>query len=119
MEARLEEKGDVILVHLSGQLTFESADLFRKRCFEYLEGSKVVFNLKSLDFIGSSGIEPFVNAISDFSRTSTNRVKLCSLSTEFKRIFESRALQVNFYEDADQAYTSFFKGAAEGYRFIE
>ena len=119
MEARLEERGDVIFVHLSGHITFEAADLFRKRCFEYLEGNKVVFNLESLDFIGSSGIEPFVNAISKLSLQQASRVKLCSLSTEFKRVFESKTLSAGFYEDTEQAYVSFFKGAAENYQFID
>jgi len=119
MEARLEERGDVIFVHLSGHITFEAADLFRKRCFEYLEGNKVVFNLELLDFIGSSGIEPFVNTITELSGQRQSNVKLCSLSTEFKRVFESKPIIADFYEDTEQAYVAFFKGAAENYQFVE
>lgn len=84
---------------LKGFLDFEIAETFRKNCLENLSGYKVIFNLRELSFVGSSGITPFVEMLSQFSKTNVVRPKFCEMTSEFRRLFLSS--QINEYEIFD------------------
>ncbi len=81
---------------LKGFLDFEVAETFRISCLQNLAGYKVIFNLKELSFVGSSGITPFVEMLSQFSKSNNVRPKFCEMTSEFRRLFLSS--QINEYE---------------------
>lgn len=108
MEAKAEKYDDIVIVNLSGRLDYESADKFCKICLSDIVRSKVVFNLSDLKFIGSNGVLPFVQAISSLSLQTKSGLKLCSVSVEFKKLFESSTIgNLEFYESLESACGSF------------
>jgi anti-anti-sigma factor len=96
LEARIIQAHDITVVKLKGFLDFEIAETFRKNCLENLSGYKVIFNLRELSFVGSSGITPFVEMLSQFSKSNNVRPKFCEMTSEFRRLFLSS--QINDYE---------------------
>lgn len=112
MQAKLEKKEDVTIVHLSGRIDYESADRFKETCIKMLMDQKLIFNLENLSFVGSSGITPFVETMSVLSQQNNGQVKFCRVSIEFKKIFESCPLKYcELYDDVDTARIAFHKPA--------
>ncbi len=110
MQAKLSKKQDVVVVSLSGKVGVENAEPFRKACINDLakRGSKVVFNLSDLNFVGSNGIMPFVKTISEFKQITNSELKFCQVGSEFKKIFAASALaEVEIFESEEQALDSF------------
>lgn len=113
MQAEVAIEQDVVIVRLSGYLDFETAEPFRKVCFNQLMGRKVVFDFRSLGFVGSSGILPFVEIFREFAERNPAGFKLSGMSTEFRQIFSTVPMKpVEIYEDAAQAVNAFIREAA-------
>lgn len=108
MEAKIEKKGEIYIVHLSGRIDYESADVFRKTCLDHLSKEKVIFSLRNLSFVGSSGITPFVETMTTLSFRTEGGLKFSSVGTEFRRVFESSAMRnIEIYEDTESARCSY------------
>jgi anti-sigma B factor antagonist len=108
MEARIRKDGDITVVDLSGRLDFESAEPFRETCHDLLSNSKVVFNLKDLSFVGSSGIGSFVNTLRDFSQNNPMAPRFCYVRTEFQKLFTANNdKDFKIFEDEETAIGSF------------
>lgn len=108
MQAKIKKDGDVTVVELSGKLDFETAEPFRETCQDVLLNNKVVFNLKDLNFVGSSGIGVFVNTLKEFTQKNPVPPKFCNVKSEFRKIFissEDPSFQV--FEDEKTAVKSF------------
>ena len=115
MQAKLEKKEGVTIVHLSGRIDYESADRFRETCLKMLNDQKLVFNLEGLSFVGSSGITPFLQTMNDLSSQNKGQLKFCQVGVEFRKIFESSPLkECEVYEDVQTATVSFAQ-PAEGF----
>ncbi len=108
MEAKVNEKSGVFTVTLSGQLDFESADALRAKCRHHFLNKKVIFDIAHLNFVGSSGITPFLGMLGDLLKSNGNALKVCSAGTEFMRIFEAGGLNgLEVYESESQARLAF------------
>ena len=108
MEAKIQKEGDVTIVHLRGRLDFESSEPFRKTCLQDLTQEKVIFNLNELSFVGSSGVTDFVDTIVSLSEKNDFGVKCYGVSSEFKKIFETRSDKgVEIYDDEMTARKAF------------
>ncbi|MBK9293388.1 MAG: STAS domain-containing protein [Oligoflexia bacterium] len=112
MQAKIKKTGDITVVELSGKLDFETAEPFRDTCYDVLLNNKVVFNLKDLSFVGSTGIGVFVNTLKEFSQKNPVPPKFCNVKSEFKKIFNSEQSEevVNpfqVFEDEKTAIKSF------------
>jgi anti-anti-sigma factor len=108
MDAKVEDLKGVFLVSLSGQLNFESADSLRARCEKVFSQKKVIFNLKNLSFVGSSGITPFLDLLRHLLQANGNGLKVCAVGTEFMRLFEAGQLNgLEVYENESQARLAF------------
>lgn len=108
MEARFEVRGEVLVVELKGRLDFETSEPFRKTCLERLIREKVVFDLKSLNFVGSLGLKDFVDTLDYMAQQSLPGIKFCGVSSEFRRLFDASGLKPHeFYETKDIAIASF------------
>lgn len=108
MRARVQTQGEVTVVDLEGRIDFETSAPFRKVCMESWANRKLVFNLSNLSFVGSHGITDFVQTIEVLSEKSDPTVKICGLSSEFRRIFESRQIKkLEIFDSAELALASF------------
>lgn len=106
MEAKFTQLGEVVLVTLKGRLDYEFTAPFRRTCLEKLVNEKVVFDLRELNFVGSLGLQEFVQTLDEMSRQSPG-IRLCGVSIEFKRLFESNGLgAISFFEESAQAINS-------------
>ena len=95
MEAKVLKKNGITVVNLKGFIDIETAEPFRTACIKSLgsKGSKVVFNLAGLNFVGSNGILPFVETLHDLCDQETVEIKFCSVSSEFQKIFKASPLR--------------------------
>ena len=109
MKARISQNGDVMVVHVSGHIDYETVSPFRETCMTQFRKRKVVFNLENLSFVGSSGITQFVQTLQDLAEASPDGLKVCQASSEFRKVLTSndiRGLQI--FEEQFQAEQSFF-----------
>ena len=109
MEAKVENRDGVYVVSLSGQMDFESADSLKAQCLQALGQKNVIFNLGQLNFVGSSGITPFLELLQEMSRQLGGRFKICSVGIEFMRLFESETSGggIEIYRDVTDAHRSY------------
>lgn len=110
MQAKMEVKEGVTLVYLSGRIDYEAADRFRETCLKVLVDKKLVFNLESLSFVGSSGITPFIETMQDLYFQSQGALKLCSVGVEFRKVIDSSKIKnIEVYDDIETARIAFLK----------
>lgn len=108
MEAQVIQAGDVLLISLKGFMNFETTEHFRKACLSNFMNRPVIFDLKELNFVGSSGLTDFVQVLKEFKNKSNQPTKFCGLSQEFRRLFWATELQnIELYEDVYLAHASF------------
>lgn len=86
MEAKFYQEGEVTVVALSGRLCIEKAPAFRNACLVSLKGKKVVFCMKDLSFVGSTGIQCFFQTIREFNQSHHFNAKISDLNPDFYRI---------------------------------
>lgn len=107
MEARLRKDGDINIIHIFGQLTYEEVDRFTEVCNQLLN-EKVIFNFDGLNFVGSSGITSFFQAVQNLAKRSSIRPKVCCLSLEFKKCIENfQATDFDYYDTEFLALKSY------------
>ncbi len=110
MDAKVENRDGIFVVSLSGQMDFESADSLKVQCLEKFIEKKIIFNLRELSFVGSSGITPFLELLSELSKSNGARFKICAVGSEFMRLFESSPVDgIEIYRDitdAEHAFTA-------------
>lgn len=108
MEAKVNQINGVYTVQLSGQLDFETADALKMNCEKHFIHKKVIFDMRGLSFVGSSGITPFLQTLGFLLRRNGNLLKVCSVSVEFMKVFEAGQLNgLEVYEDEYQARLAF------------
>lgn len=104
MQARIAQEGGVLVVHLSGHIDVETAEPFHHACQSQLMNHKVVFDFSQLNFVGSSGLLPFLETLQDFSNANPSGFKLSGVGSEFKRLFGASPLaSVEIYESHREA----------------
>lgn len=109
MDAKVENRDGVYIVSLSGKMDFVSADALKSQCLKNFIDREVIFNLRELSFVGSSGITPFLELLLELSRSSGPKFKICSVGNEFMRLFESSAVDgIEIYRDVQDAHRSFY-----------
>ena len=70
-----------------------------------LKKKKIVFNLKSLFFVGSTGVGAFSKTL-DFVKQNNN-LKICCASSEFEKLFISEGLDSVLFSSEKEAVSSF------------
>lgn len=108
MEAQVENRDGIYVINLRGKMNFESADSLKNTCLEKFVNQEVIFNLRDLSFVGSSGITPFLELLSELSRKSGSKFKICSVGNEFLRLFEVGSVDgIEIYRDVQDAFRAF------------
>jgi len=110
MEASVIVRGDVRIINLSGVLDIESAQAFQKSIQKHVQHMQgpIIFNLKQLNFVGSTGIKSFMEAISCVCEQRQAGLKMFGVKSEFQRIFSVKFKNtIEFYETENSALASF------------
>ena len=106
MKTQITKNKDVIIVRLQGLADVESVVSLNQTCDQHLLQKKIIFNLADLNFVGSSGIAALTGILKKLSQNS--RLKVCSVGSEFRRIFASSHLEdLEIYETEDKALKEF------------
>ena len=105
MKTNIKQNGSILVVNVRGNLTVNDADRLKAICGDRLKKQKLLFNLKDLSFVGSSGISVFHETLSDLKKR--NVLKMCCVSSEFKRIFDNEAPPFLIYQNEREALLSF------------
>ncbi|MCE3010162.1 MAG: STAS domain-containing protein [Proteobacteria bacterium] len=106
MLSKIQNRGEVTVIHFKGALNLESAQKFKQVCEQYLIGKKIIFNMSDANFVGSTGIQSFLEAVTYLS--SGTGLKIAGPKSEFRRILahlESPQLQI--FETEESALASF------------
>lgn len=108
MQASVSNYGEIAVVEISGVLTIEEAQAFRQVCAKHLLDKKVVFNMRAANFVGSNGIKPFLDIITEISQKGSHGLKVVNPKVEFRRIFFNMELSgLQIHESLDGAVASF------------
>ena len=110
MEAKVYREGEYVVVRLIGHLDYDSTEPLEKTCMQHFNKEKIIFNLQDLSFVGSMGITPFVTTVAELSKKLPQGLKLCGVSSEFKRVFESGGItNIQFFENEEKAKIAFIQ----------
>ncbi len=88
MNANITLEEDILVVTLSGTLDFDKAFEFKRKGFRHFLQNKVVFSLRDLDFVGSTGMSSFVETLVELSEKNPNGLSVCDVGLEYKRLLE-------------------------------
>lgn len=104
MQARMSRESEVVVVQLSGRVDVETAVPFREACLKRLMNERVVFDFRTLSFVGSSGILPFLQTLQEFAARNKSPFKFSGVGIEFKKVFAATPLNViEIFETPAQA----------------
>ncbi len=112
MHISAKNNGPIIVMNLEGQLDFESTISFQKTCQNILKkdpNQKFILNLKDLRFVGSTGINHFIQVLKEFTNT-VKTAHLCQVSSEFNRMFkahETTKEKFKIFDNFETALASF------------
>lgn len=108
MRAEITKNGEITIVSLEGQISFDTITPFRDHCMKKLKGEKVVFDLGQLNFVGSVGITSFFEIIKDVVESKALDPKFCNVKSEFHKLFTAWfANNVEIYEQKEHAIFAF------------
>jgi anti-anti-sigma factor len=113
MEARLQKRGEITVVHISGKLTIEKNQPFRDICLKQFSKQKIVFSLDGLQFVGSSGIQSFFQTLNDVHQMNPYGVRIAGVAGDFLRLLQRTASAgVQIHADVENAMISFQENPA-------
>jgi anti-anti-sigma factor len=112
MKTSIRKEGDNVIVCMEGHLDFETADQMREnllRLERQAGDNRVIFDLGSLQFVGSSGISAFVQALREFNGRVPTKPRYANVRNEFKRIIAAfdESGTFEFWDSTDRALKSF------------
>lgn len=100
-----------ITVHMQGGLDYENTQPLREELMELTKSNPtavVTLDLNRLDFVGSSGINHFVDTVRILCKDSNN-IRLSNVASEFVKVFKLYNFEgiEELIEDFDQDETEF------------
>ena len=106
MKTYLRKDKDIYFIDVEGNLDLKGVDDLKSFCSDKkLKKKKIVFNLKSLVFVGSKGIGVFSETL-DFVNKS-NHLKICCTSSEFEKVFYNEGFHSILFSSEEEAVMSF------------
>lgn len=109
MEAKLKSLGEIAIVSIRGALDIEQTQPFREACLKHLSSKKVIFNMQDATFVGSTGIQPFLDTIKTLSEGNQQAIKIVGVKSEFRRLLMNLELSgLEIHESETAAISSYF-----------
>ncbi len=110
MLAQLELKNDIVVINIQGRLLIEKTQEFKALCAKYFKNKKVVINLEHVSFVGSNGVQHFLEGIEQIVNHNKHGLKVVGIKPDFKRIFDNMGLtNLHFEESNETAIAAFSK----------
>jgi anti-anti-sigma factor len=117
MKTQVKKNGDTLVVSMEGRMNFEIQDAIREDLHQLVadakktdqSAAKIVFNLKELEFVGSSGISNFIQTLKEVSDRTEQKPRYCEVSSEFRRVMQAldESKTFEFYDTEERARKSF------------
>ncbi len=108
MEAKLDRCGEVVVVTINGRLDIDKTKPFQEACFKNLLDKKVVFNLQPLNFVGSTGIQNFFQALKEIHSKNKFGLRIAGMTVDFQRLWTVHSgPEMTVYENTQVAVKSF------------
>ena len=112
MKTRLRKDKDIYFIDVEGNLDLKGVDDLKSFCSnKNLKKKKLVFNLKSLFFVGSKGVETFSETLEFVNKS--NHLKICCASSEFEKVFHNEGLNSILFPSEEEAIMSFLSSQNE------
>jgi len=112
MKTKFRKNKDIYFINVEGHLDFNGVDDLKSFCIQTaLKKKKLIFNLKSLFFVGSKGMDIFSETL-DFLKKNNN-LKICCASSEFKKVFINEGFDSLLYSSEEEAIQSFSPSQSE------
>jgi anti-anti-sigma factor len=108
MEAKLKNQGEVTIITIQGPLNIERTQSFREVCLRHLLGKKVIFNMEMASFVGSTGLQAFLETVRTLSEENQHGLKVVGVQAEFRRIFQNLEIQQLQIHDSEETAVSSF-----------
>ncbi len=106
MKTRLRKDKDIYFIDVEGNLDLKGVDSLKSFCFsKSFQKKKIVFNLKSLSFVGSKGVGVFSETLDFINKDSD--LKICCASSEFEKYFQNEGLHSALFRSEEEAVSSF------------
>jgi anti-anti-sigma factor len=93
MTARVKPHQDITIISLGGTLDIEYTQAFKEACLRQFQSKKVIFNMEKAHFVGSTGIQPFMETLLTLASAAPQGLKMVGVGVEFKRIFQNLEIQ--------------------------
>jgi len=110
MQMKIEEKDDVTVCYVSGEIDINSAPQIKKMLDKVIgaKKKKVLFSFKDVSYIDSSGLATLVELLKNI-KVYGGKLKLSNLSPKIKGLFEMTRLEKLFdiSQDEKDAVSSF------------
>ena len=112
MKTSMRKEGENVIFSFEGRLDFETSDQLREsltRLERQAGSNRVIFDLGQLQFVGSSGISAFVQALREFNGRATTKPRYANVKNEFKKIISAfdESGTFEFWDNTERALKSF------------
>lgn len=108
MKAAVKKMGDVTVISIEGVLEIEHTQPFRQICLKKFIGEKLVFNMKSANFVGSTGLQSFLDTVKTLDSSNSFGLKVVGAKPEFRRLLANIETQkLTFFEEVNAAVLAF------------
>jgi anti-anti-sigma factor len=116
MKTQIRKNGDTVVVSVNGKINHEAQEPLKQDLLKLVNNTqrdttarKIIFNFEKLEFVGSSGISNFIQALKDFTQNAPTKPKYCNVGSEFRRVMRAldEAECFEFYENEERARMSF------------
>lgn len=108
MQAKVREEGEITVVTIRGYLEIEKTQPFREVCTKHLLNKKVIFNMENTSFVGSTGLQPFLDTVQSFIDQNEYGLKVVCKKPEFLRIFQNyNSQKLKIVDSEDKALKAF------------
>jgi anti-sigma B factor antagonist len=91
MKSEITQNGDTVVVKITGYLDFESTHPIQRsldQIYAQNKNAKVVVDMQSLEFVGSSGVAAFVRGMKSFNQ-QISKPRYVGVRTECLRLFRA------------------------------
>jgi anti-anti-sigma factor len=107
MQAMMKDKNGVYVISIGGTLDIEYTQVFKENCLKQLKQKKVIFNMENANFVGSTGLQSFIETLKGLSFNEYG-IKLVNPKNEFRRLFQNLEIQnLQIHENEENALASF------------
>ncbi|MFN7684889.1 MAG: STAS domain-containing protein [Oligoflexia bacterium] len=115
MKTHIRKSGNTVVVSIDGKIDYETQVPLREELMKISRNktdsapNKVIFNLKNLEFVGSSGISNLVQTLKDFNSRSELKPRYCHVRSEFQKVIKAFDENSDFeiFDTEERAISSF------------